>query len=118
MLSKEEIEKILEQNEDIITYKADKDFRGLTSSERTLLENNSKIRQYIDQLEQENKSLKKGQASLMSSRKKWKNRYYSLKAKNKEAYWKGYIQKQNEAMEICQMCKYRKQYFEKKVEGK
>ena len=61
--------------------------------------------QYIDQLEQENNK------------------------RNESAYWKGYIQKQNEAMEICKICKYRKkyfkrieeeakQYFEKKVEEK
>lgn len=25
-----------------------------------------------------------------------------------KAYWKGYIQKQNEVMEICKQCKYRK----------
>ncbi len=25
-----------------------------------------------------------------------------------DSYWKGYIQKQNEAMEICKQCKYRK----------
>ena len=60
---------------------------------------------YIDQLEQENNK------------------------RNESAYWKGYIQKQNEAMEICKICKYRKkyfkrieeeakQYFEKKVEEK
>ena len=48
----------------------------------------------IDQLEQENKK------------------------QNESAYWKGYIQKQQESMEICKMCKFRKQYFEKKVEGK
>ena len=53
-MSKEEIEKAIVQNEDIITYKADKDFRGLTSSEKTLLENNRKIKEYIGQLEQEN----------------------------------------------------------------
>ena len=41
-----------------------------------------------------------------------------LKQENKDTYWKGYIQKQNEAGEICKMCKYRKQYFEKKVEEK
>lgn len=29
-----------------------------------------------------------------------------------EAYWKGYIQKQKEAEEICKMCKYRKKYKE------
>ena len=27
-------------------------------------------------------------------------------------YWKGYIQKQKEAEEICKMCKYRKRYKE------
>ncbi len=27
-------------------------------------------------------------------------------------YWKGYIQKQKEAEEICKMCKYRKKYKE------
>ncbi len=31
---------------------------------------------------------------------------------NDEKYWKGYIQKQNEAAEICKMCKYRKKYIE------
>lgn len=25
-----------------------------------------------------------------------------------DSYWQGYIQKQNEAMEICKQCKYRK----------
>ena len=29
-------------------------------------------------------------------------------------YWKGYIQKQKEAEEICKMCKYRKTYKELK----
>ena len=29
-----------------------------------------------------------------------------------EAYWKGYVQKQKEAGEICKMCKYRKKYKE------
>ena len=51
MLSKEEIKNILDKNVDIITYKADKDFRCLTSTEKTLLENNKKIKEYIDQLE-------------------------------------------------------------------
>ena len=57
MLSKEEIEKILKANIDIITYKADKEFRCLTSAEKTLLENNSKIAKYINQLETNNKKL-------------------------------------------------------------
>lgn len=36
-----------------------------------------------------------------------------LKEKDEEienAYWKGYIQRQNEAAEICKICKYRKKY--------
>lgn len=37
MLSKEEIEKIIDANIEIITYKADKDFRCLTSTEKALL---------------------------------------------------------------------------------
>lgn len=54
MLSKKEIEKILDVNEDIITYKADKDFRCLTSTEKALIENNRKIKKYIEQLEADN----------------------------------------------------------------
>lgn len=57
MLSKEKIEKILETNIDIITYKADKDFRCLTSTEKALLENNNKIAEYVKQLETNNKKL-------------------------------------------------------------
>ncbi len=89
MLSKEEIEKakefinnikktIQENNmlfgEENITIKVGK----------TTVQNIDTLLQYIDQLEQENKALKKGQTSLMSSRKKWRNRYYNLKSKNKE----------------------------------
>ena len=36
-----------------------------------------------------------------------------LELENKDTYWKGYIQKQNEAVKICKMCKYKKQYFER-----
>lgn len=57
MLSKEEMTKILDTKEDIITYKADKDYRCLTSTEKALLENNRKIKEYIEQLERENKTL-------------------------------------------------------------
>ena len=35
-----------------------------------------------------------------------------LEKDKEEAYWKGYIQKQKEAEEICKMCKYRKRYKE------
>ena len=35
-----------------------------------------------------------------------------LEKDKEEAYWKGYVQKQKEAEEICKMCKYRKRYKE------
>lgn len=58
-MQNKEIEKILDANVDIITYKADKDFRCLTSTEKTLLENNNRIKQYIEQLETKVKELEK-----------------------------------------------------------
>ena len=44
----------------------------------------SNVEAYIEELRQENKALKKGINSLMQSRKKWKNRYYNMKRKNKQ----------------------------------
>ena len=35
-----------------------------------------------------------------------------LEKDKEEAYWKGYVQKQKEAEEICKMCNYRKRYRE------
>ena len=57
MLSKKEIKHILDANVDILTYKADKDFRCLTSTEKALLENNEKIKEYINQLESREQKL-------------------------------------------------------------
>lgn len=37
-----------------------------------------------------------------------------LEKDKEEAYWKGYVQKQKEAEEICKMCKYRNKYKEAK----
>ncbi len=31
-----------------------------------------------------------------------------MSEETEKAYWEGYIQKQNEAVEICKQCKYRK----------
>ena len=107
MLSKEEIEKAKEElNNYIIIINKTKDteyeWHGYYNNELHELKRDIEtLLQYIDQLEQE----------------------------NKDTYWKGYIQRQNEAVEICKMCKYRKQYlkrnaeeakqyFEKKVEEK
>ncbi len=84
MLSKEEIEKILDANVDIITYKADKDYRCLTSTEKTLLENNKKAKEYIEQLENKLKKLGIGQQTLTQSRKKWKIRYYNIRKRHKK----------------------------------
>lgn len=39
------------------------------------------MQEQIDKLLQENEELRKGQKSLMQSRKKWKDRYYKLKKK-------------------------------------
>lgn len=61
MINKEKIENILDSNESIITYKADKDFRCLTITEKTLLENNEKIKEYIEQLERTIKEISKQQ---------------------------------------------------------
>lgn len=38
----------------------------------------------IAKLQEENEELRKGQNSLMQSRKKWKDRYYKLKAKSRK----------------------------------
>ncbi len=43
------------------------------------------VEEYIEQLEQENQALKKGQYSLMQSRNKWKIRYYKERKRRKEA---------------------------------
>lgn len=40
---------------------------------------------YIEQIEQDNIALKKGQYSLMQSRQKWKIRYYKERKRRKEA---------------------------------
>ena len=79
----------------------------------------------IRQLEQEIKALKKGQISLMLSRKKWKDRYYKSKRE---------LNKQSKIIDemakyIVELIKFNnweelreaeevKQYFEKKVEEK
>ncbi len=47
---------------------------------------------------------------------KQKDKIDQLEQEKESTYWKGYIQKQQEAMEICKMCKYRKQYFERNAE--
>ena len=43
-----------------------------------------KILNELENLQEENEELRKGQNSLMQSRKKWKDRYYKLKAKSRK----------------------------------
>ena len=49
-----------------------------------LAEKDFNILDIILNLIEKNKELEKGNRSLMESRKKWKNRYYKEKRKNKE----------------------------------
>lgn len=42
-----------------------------------------KILNELENLQEENEELRKGQKSLMQSRKKWKDRYYKLKKKER-----------------------------------
>lgn len=42
------------------------------------------ITNLIEKLQKENKELRKWQKSLMQSRKKWKDRYYKLREKNRK----------------------------------
>ena len=43
-----------------------------------------KILNELENLQEENEELRKGQNSLMQSRKKWKDRYYKLREKNRK----------------------------------
>ena len=126
-MSNEEIEKAKETMEHWVEY--EKQNKEKINKADELIEIQEILLQYIEQLEQGNKALKKGQASLMVSRKKWKDRYYKEKAKinklNKMidemakqlttlALWDN----QNERVVIVKTKQDIKQYFEKKVEEK
>lgn len=94
MLSKEEIENILNTNEDIITYKADKDYRCLTSTEKSLLENNRKIKEYIEQLETKNQKLiEKLELEIETDEE-------DLKYNNLSDYGRGCLDEAKETLEI------------------
>ena len=112
MLNKEEIEKAKE-----ILNNLGKSIQTICKKKSNMATSIETLLQYIDQLEQENKALKKGQNSLMASRKKWKDRYYKEKAKfdkaNKMVDEMAKVWKQDDYRSIEEI----KQYFEKKVEG-
>lgn len=80
MLSKEEIKHILDVNVDILTYKADKDFRCLTSTEKALLENNEKIKEYIEYLESREQKLIEKLEKYTNNTKKEKLPYFKTVA--------------------------------------
>lgn len=72
-----------------------------------------KVEEYIKQLENEIKmykdfkeiaNMKTGDRNVIRAIKNYKTLDKSIE----EAYWKGYIQKQKEDVEICKICKYRK----------
>lgn len=72
-----------------------------------------KVEEYIKQLENEIEmykdfkeiaNMKMGDRNVIRAIKNYK----TLDKIKEEDYWKGYIQKQNEAVEICKICKYRK----------
>ena len=121
-MSKEEIEKAKERCNSIVEFcKNNKECQEnkICSDCYIEIEDISAIKtllQYIDQLEEYLERISKQLDNVALDQ--IPIGIAELQQKNESAYWKGYIQKQNEAMEICKMCKYRKQYFEKKVEEK
>lgn len=86
MISKEEIEN-LHWNDDeesiIFNYGGQRHHYDLTNIKKMIL-HTWNIQENFEQLEKENKALKKGQNSLMQSRKKWKDKYYKHRKKAKE----------------------------------
>ena len=121
----EKIENYIQQLENQLKYEKQDYMQTIYA----LRSKNIELDRKIDQLEQENKALKKGITSLMASRKKWKDRYYKLR---------GMFNKQNKIIDemseqlagltiwdnekeepLILMDKEEvKQYFEKKVEEK
>lgn len=101
-MNKEEIEKAkfnlyddlkLAEKEDSV------DIDVFTHDLRTILN-------HTEQLEKQVKELKKGQASLIQSRKKWKNRYYkeSVKVKEQEESKQEAIDKLKDEIELIDKC--------------
>lgn len=96
-MNKEEIEKLLKINETIITSKQCKEHRTLRNDERTLLMNNIKIKEHIEELEQKESMLDKVTNKLKEDIKKtkekikyWEERYRIAKEKKEEFYIKSF----------------------------
>lgn len=75
MLSKEEKKAI---NNMKIFARVHQDMSVVTAKEMDI------VLRLVEKLQKENKELRKGQKSLMQNRKKWKDRYYKLKAKSRK----------------------------------
>lgn len=76
MLSEEEKQAINEIAAKNDLYKGD--LIDISKKEAKIITN------LIEKQQKENEELRKGQKSLMQSRKKWKDRYYKLKEKNRK----------------------------------
>lgn len=77
--------KIIEENNTIYVDRLDEvKFTNLEFASVRMLREVQSLRRKLEKLQKENEELRKGQNSLMQSRKKWKDRYYKLKAKSKK----------------------------------
>ena len=74
----------------------------------TLLQYIDQLEEYLERISKELDNVATDQILIAIKELKQENN-----KQNESAYWKGYVQKQNEAVEICKMCKYRKQYLER-----
>ncbi len=75
---------------------SDEEFQNVTTTIKELMEKQNK----------ENKDLKEKLNKADLDNAKLQQEIETLK---NDTYWKGYIDKQNEAVEICKICKYKKQ---------
>lgn len=77
--------KIIEANNTIYVDRLDEvKFTNLEFASVRMLREVQSLRRKLEKQQKENEELRKGQNSLMQSRKKWKDRYYKLKAKSRK----------------------------------
>ena len=77
--------KIIEENNTIYLNRLDEvKFTNLEFASVRMLREVQSLERKLEELQKENEDLRKGQNSLMQSRKKWKDRYYKLKAKSRK----------------------------------
>ena len=77
--------KIIEENNTIYVDRLDEvKFTNLEFASVRMLREVQSLRRKLEKLQKENEELRKRQNGLMQSRKKWKDRYYKLKAKSRK----------------------------------